>query len=114
MNLQNVLESALKDKGISYNINTSACNLDHGYMASRYGCETISETLNLDIIIAYIKHRASELSELDAYLGIWYKNNQWYLDVSEHFLNRNMAIKYGKANKQLAIWDCELGEEIPL
>lgn len=114
MNLQNVLESALKDNGISFSINTGACNLDHGYMASRYGCETISETLNLDIIIAYIKYRASELAELDAYLGIWYKNDQWYLDVSEHFLNRNMAIKYGKKNKQLAIWDCANCEEITL
>ncbi len=114
MNFQSVLQTAIEENGISYSINYSTCNPSVGYMVSKFGCETISPTLTLDIVINYVKHHLDELCDDDAFLGIWFKNNQWYLDVSFNIDDINIAIVYGTENKQLAIWDCANCEEIIL
>jgi hypothetical protein len=114
MNFQSVLEQAIKDNGISYSINYGDCNPSSGYMVSKFGCETISESLNLNIVINYVKLHLDELVDDKAFLGIWLKDGNWYLDVSFNILELDKAIKFGKKNKQLAIWDCANCEEITL
>ena len=114
MNFKSVLDKALAENGISYSINLGTCNPNSGYMVSKYGCETISQSLTFDIIIAYVKHNLDELADDDAYLGIWLKDGQWYLDVSFNILHLDYAVKFARENKQLAIWDCANCEEITL
>jgi hypothetical protein len=106
MNLQSVLNKALLNNGISYSINYGNDEVNVGYMVSKFGCETISQTLNLDIVINYVKHNLNELCNDEAYLGIWLTDGNWYLDVSFNILDLNEAIQFAKDNKQLAIWDC--------
>lgn len=114
MNFQKVLESAILNDGISYSINSGTCNPNSGYMVSKFGCETISQSITLDIILAYVKHNLDELANDESYLGIWLKDGQWYLDVSVNIYHLDYAVKFARDNKQLAIWDCANCEEIVL
>jgi hypothetical protein len=50
----------------------------------------------------------------DTYFGIWLKEGTWYYDVSINMDDRDSAIAFGKANEQIAIWDCAKGDEIVL
>ena len=114
MNLTKVLETAIANKGISYSISTGNYNVTTGYMVSIQGQEWKVNTINDDILKFYIKHHLNELWDEDRFLGIWYNDGYWYLDVSINVDGLDEAIKLGKEGSQIAIWDCAKAEEIRL
>ena len=114
MNLTKVLETAIANKGISYSISTGNYNVTTGYMVSIQGQEWKVSTINDDILKFYVKHHLNELWDEDRFLGIWLNKGQWYLDVSVNVEDLDEALRLGKNNNQIAIWDCAKAEEIRL
>ena len=51
---------------------------------------------------------------LDAYFGAWVDGGTLYLDHSVNIQDREVAIAFGHANNQLAIWDIANGKSIRL
>jgi len=114
MNLTKVLETAIANNGISYSISTGNYNVTTGYMVSIQGQEWKVSTINDDILKFYVKHHLNELWDEDRFLGIWLNKGQWYLDVSVNVEDLDEALRLGKNNNQIAIWDCAKAEEIRL
>ena len=114
MNLTKVLETAIANNGISYSISTGNYNVTTGYMVSIQGQEWKVSTINDDILKFYGKHHLNELWDKDRFLGIWLNKGQWYLDVSVNVEDLDEALRLGKNNNQIAIWDCAKAEEIRL
>ena len=114
MNLTKVLETAIANNGISYSISTGNYNVTTGYMVSIQGQEWKVSTINDDILKFYVKHHLNELWDKDRFLGIWLNKGQWYLDVSVNVEDLDEALRLGKNNNQIAIWDCAKAEEIRL
>jgi hypothetical protein len=72
---------------------------------------------DLAIIPAY-KLRKSQLIEMlqalpvGSCLGVWIDNKKAYIDRSARIGNKRLALKTGKALKQISIWDWKAGEAI--
>jgi hypothetical protein len=50
----------------------------------------------------------------DIYLGTWLNGGNVYIDLSEWVGDRDQAIGLGRERGELAVWDCERGEEVTL
>lgn len=50
----------------------------------------------------------------DVYQGGWDDGDTVHLDVSRNIADRKEAIKQGKLNDQISIWDVAHGQEIPI
>ena len=64
-------------------------------------------------IINYAEAHRDDLARPGHYLGAWVDGDTLYLDVSEHFAERQPAILAGFWRHQLAIFDLAAGESIP-
>jgi hypothetical protein len=100
-----IIKNALTNNGISYSLYDNSFNLKDGYMASLQNCESISNTLDIDTLVDHITKYTEKLRNKNMYLGIWLYEGKWYLDVSLKFDKLNDAIVFGRANKQIAIFD---------
>jgi hypothetical protein len=50
----------------------------------------------------------------DIYLGTWVNGGNVYIDLSNWIPDRDQAIGLGRERGELAVWDCERGEEVTL
>lgn len=50
----------------------------------------------------------------NTWFGLWLKDGTWFYDISVNIDDLDTAIAFGKANEQIAIWNCNIGEEIVL
>ena len=112
MLIKDLVELAIKENGVTYNPMTCELNPSLGYMVSLKGYEEKHRDIDDDIVFAYINKHLDELCPTN-YIGIW-KDGVWYLDISIHILDRDLAIKVGHKNEQKAIWDCAKAETIYL
>lgn len=48
------------------------------------------------------------------YLGVWFHEGLWYYDLVKQVFVYHRAMKLGRENYQLAIWDCANQREIPV
>lgn len=90
-----------------------------GYMvglhADRGGEESVHDLSDLTAQhIAEHRARARSLANPHMYQGGWVHDGKAYLDRSLNIQDRNEAMEWGRAHKQLAIWDVAHGKEIPL
>lgn len=109
-----IIKSAMVNDGITYSLFDNTFNPNDGYMASLQSCESVSDTLDADFLAKHIEKYADKLSQKGMHLGIWLWEGKWYADVSLKFDNLNDAIVFGKANKQIAIFDNKNKKSITL
>jgi hypothetical protein len=104
--------------GGSIHIPSGYVNPTRGYMVSLKGFEKkLQDSLDMAVVIDYVDSEINSTGLLynhHTYLGIWLKEGTWYLDVSINMDDEESAIAFGKANEQIAIWDCAKGDEIVL
>jgi hypothetical protein len=107
MNLQTFLSEALKNNGGSYNITTGESNPTDGYMVSLPNNELVIDANDLcaTVLSEYIIANADELSEDNAFVGLWIDNGKAYLDVSVKIDGIETACYVGIINDQKAIYD---------
>lgn len=116
MNLQQFVQYAQENGGGSLHLPSGNINPTNGYMVSIKGAES-KMSLSLDNAIFFCTKHIERLmlnGNKDTYFGMWLKDGTWYYDVSINMDDRDSAIAFGKANEQIAIWDCALGDEIVL
>lgn len=111
--LNTIIQTALRNQGITYNLVTGETNPTQGYMVSLPDREVREEVLTPENLIRFIAINADKLAENNKYLGIWQDGN-WCLDVSANITHKEEAIKLAKKWNQKAIWDCEKKEAIEL
>lgn len=79
-----------------------------GYMVSLSGYETIFEDtpnwrgLALDILK---KLTLADTKDYPLYIGGWYDNGHYYLDVSRNMSDYEEAMRFADENNQLAVYD---------
>ena len=97
---------------------SATINPTRGYMVSLKGFEKkLQGSLKVEEVMDYVHSEIDSTGLLNnhhTYLGIWLKDGIWFLDVSINMDDRDSAIAFGKANEQIAIWDCAKGDEIVL
>ena len=116
MNLQQFVQYAQENGGGSLHLPSGNINPTRGYMVSIKGAES-KMSLSLDNAIFFCTKHIERLmlsGNKDTYFGMWLKDGTWYYDVSINMDDRDSAIAFGKANEQIAIWDCAKGDEIVL
>lgn len=118
MNINKFIALVRANGGGSIHMPSATINPTRGYMVSLKGFEKkLKGSLDTDIVMDYVYSELDSTGLLNnhhTYLGIWLKEGTWYLDVSINMDDRDSAIAFGKANEQIAIWDCALGDEIVL
>lgn len=111
-----IMNSINKTNGCSYRPLDNSFNPATGYMVALVGFERITNRIwnsydlqsVLNEWLASIKYTGDSL----AYIGLWENDGKLYMDLSQHFVDREKAIVMGKQRKQIAIWDCENKTEI--
>ncbi len=108
------IEHAHKFGGCSFNVNSGELNPDKGFMVSLTGRERKLPILDTLEVVNFIKDNSDLLALDQYYVGVWFSDGLWYLDVSENFSNKAAAIAAGKERNQIAIWDCSESNVITL
>ena len=112
-----LINEILKNGGATLNTELENANLKNGYMVSMAGYETVISLEDLKdykqvekILIKYKKLARKK----GAFIGAWINENKLYLDLSKNYKRLGNAMKIGKKNNQLAIFDINNLEEIML
>lgn len=87
-----------------------------GYMVSDKGPERIipGNASAKEIEIHQMDNRDALLSDENVFHGGWKSDGNSYLDVSRHYRTKNRAMRAGRRNEQLAIFDLSTKESIPV
>lgn len=128
MNLISFTKQAYSQGGGSFSLFNGTTNPIDGYMVAMEGAE---QKVNINPRLKD-EHKIKELTNIvfryissidifdkwysnpNVYLGLWYSDEMWYLDLSENIEGELIAIDLGNGRKQLAIWDCKNNREIRL
>lgn len=83
-----------------------------GFMVSLMGTEMqlAMDTRGIEDAVDFMHRHCPK----DKYFGAWVDGDTLYLDRSINIQDREVAIAFGKANEQIAIYDVEKGESIRL
>lgn len=65
-------------------------------------------------LASFARQHKAVLENADAYLGTWVNEGNVYIDVAQWVGDRGTALGLGHARGELAVWDCERGEEVTL
>lgn len=118
MNINKFIAQVRQNGGGSIHMPSATINPTRGYMVSLKGFEKkLKGSLKVEDVMDYVHSEIDSTGLLNnhhTYLGIWLKDGTWFLDVSINMDDETSAIAFGKANEQIAIWDCNIGEEIVL
>lgn len=108
---------AQKNNGVSFN--QYEINPKDGFMVAFSGREVV---LNINEfteakLAQYVNQNADILQSVsNAFVGVWFNkfDNNYYLDISEHVLSKELALRSGMLRDQKAIWDLTEQNEIAL
>ena len=105
-----ITKSLLTTGGASYRPSTGELNPVTGYMCALVGFEKqVPRVWNMFDLQQVLNEWLSEIQytgESAAFIGLWENDGTLYLDLSQHFVDRNKAIAMGHQRNQLTIWDC--------
>ena len=102
------------DAGATVDVNGSAGPAS-GYMVGvpGYGITLPLSSFTLDDVAAWVTDTRRHIATADAtYLGAWVDGDTVYLDVSQRFNDRGVALIVASQRDELAIWDVAAGAEI--
>ena len=108
--MNNLFEQIKANGGISLDANGNAPKT--GFMVSLMGTEMqlAMDTRGIEDAVDFMHRHCPK----DKYFGAWVDGDTLYLDQSVNIQDREVAIAFGKANEQIAIYDVEKGESIRL
>lgn len=101
----------INNKGLTINRHMEELSYKNGYMVSIYGYEKQLKNFSFE----EVKKVVSEYQKIvkgALYIGFWIDNNTIYVDISKYVFHKSQALKLGKQNKQIAIYDLEKKESI--
>lgn len=105
-----LLKSIRNTNGASYRPSTGELNPTTGYMCALAGFEKqVPRVWNSYDLQQVLNEWLSEISytgDSAASIGLWENDGTLYLDLSQHFVDRDKAVAMGHQRNQLAIWDC--------
>ena len=124
-NLLQFVRQTIERGGASYCIHTGQMNPSKGYMVSLkdYNLRIDTTELSYAEIEYEIKHYTSQVNYVylyekhtpeDSFLGTWFDGDTLHLDISVNIDNLDDALKLGRDNKQIAIYDCANQTDIVL
>lgn len=116
-NFLNFVEKTETDNGASYNMHTGVLNPPNGYMVSlsdyskEYPAEAITNGNARYIIANYLSEidyakLYTENSRVRTFVGSWIYDDILYLDMSIQVETLDEAVKLGRAQSQISIYDC--------
>ena len=92
--------------------------LTSGYMVAVSNKQPVtipadSDSKTVACAILAVLNKLPEITK-DIYVGGWIDNGQWYIELSEHIINLDLAIRVGKLKNQKAIFDLNKMQDINL
>lgn len=105
-----LLRSLRNTGGASYRPADETLNPSTGYMCALVGFEKqvprVWNSFDLQQVLNEWLSEISYTGDSFAFIGLWENDGTLYLDLSQHFTNRDKAVAMGQSRNQLAIWDC--------
>ena len=114
-NLKEFVAAIIENGGSTYNL-ANGGTVHDGYMVSKKGFE-MKFPSNTDVksaVCHFIMLYGFELFEPENYIGAWTDEGILYLDISNHYTDKDEALNQGRANDQKAIYDVTNQESIYL
>lgn len=105
------IEKIIKNGGATLTRELEEAQDTRRYVVSVYGQEQVFELNQLEELKKAVLSYAKDLKK-GYYIGLWVNDNKVYLDVSTSFNRKNQAMKFGKNNKQIAIFDTKDNKSI--
>lgn len=106
-NLIKFSKSLKENGGASYNFIAGVLNPNKGYFVALPNREKKIKHLTIQDISDFCNENSDRLFNSNIYLGGWYHEGFYYLDVSAMFIHKNDALSVGRENNQIAIYDAE-------
>lgn len=106
-NLLRFVQDVNSGKRATYSIVTGIYNPTEGFAVSLKGREQVTKLQkdNSLVIREYIRKNGLELDQEEVMLGSWIHEGNLYLDLTICIPTLSEALKLGKANCQIAIFD---------
>lgn len=105
-----LFDSLLRTGGASYCPLYDWLNPVTGYMCALVGFEkqvpVVWSSYDLQQVVNKWLSDIQYTGESAAFIGLWENDGILYLDLSQHFVDREKAVVMGYQRNQLAIWDC--------
>ena len=119
MKLHRVLNTAVKNGGATLTNLFNAIRAKAGVMVSLQNYETVkdaADTIGIYNTVRQYSTIATQLSNAKrhCYIGLWYDNGKCYIDISVRIKDMKEAIKVGKENNQIGIYNLATAETIRL
>ena len=113
-NLKEFVAAIVKNGGATYNL-ANGGTPTNGYMVSKKGFEIKFWDVPIEhAVILFIQKYGFELNNPENFLGAWMDEGTLYLDISNHYTDKDEALKQGIVNQQRAIYDVINQESIYL
>jgi hypothetical protein len=113
--VRDILEVIESSGGITYSMQQGNLAGTPNYSVSVYPEreKIVDGVADFDDIENYIEANEDLLSQSSNSFGVWSNKGQVYYDVVVTLSDREEALKLGRENNQLAIWDLKNSQEIP-
>lgn len=103
----------IKNGGLTINRHMEELTHNIGYMVSVYGYEKKLNNFSFEEV-GKVVSEYQKIVKGALYIGFWIDDGVLYIDVSKYIYNKSQALKFGKQNKQIAIFDLEKQESITI
>ena len=111
---KDILKDYIKENGgATLDYKGDFMELKKGYIVStpqnEYKTDDLDNAINkMMIYLDYIK------KDSNLYVGCWYDNGTYYIDINIYIMNKKEALKVGKNNQQKAMFDIAKNDSIYL
>lgn len=116
---ENAARLTLRDNGGTFTLDGKAVIHERGYLVGGIVPSTVIPVVGTatlaDALAGFVRLHSDKLAYREyCYLGTWIHEGRIHIDVSEWFGDRNHALYLARERGELAIWDCQHGNEISL
>lgn len=77
----------------------------HGFLVGDGESEYVTRTVTYETLRQFIIKNLDKLSQANTFLGVWQTENEVYIDVSEWYADRDLAMKVAQERDELMIFD---------
>lgn len=112
--IEKIIETTNKTGGASFNLNVESPK--KGFMVATSGNELVipEKDFTRKTLRNYVKSNLKNINAKNVNVGTWKENGLVYLDISINIQDKKEAIKLGKENNQIAIFDLSNFESVYL